>query len=128
LQKDAFLVKRSDGVLWGWGDNGAGQIGDGTNGDSNTPIQVGTWCAIINVDAVNEMRQQTLKIYPNPARGVIHVEGAESYNLEVYNIIGELILRAMNSNEIDLSYVDKGIYLLKVITPDQHILSKIIIQ
>ncbi|MEW6378500.1 MAG: Ig-like domain-containing protein [bacterium] len=43
------LALKSDGTLWAWGRNDAGQLGDGTNSDKNTPVQIGTdnqWAAI----------------------------------------------------------------------------------
>jgi hypothetical protein len=33
---------KSDGTLWAWGDNGFGQLGDGTNIDKSSPVQIGT--------------------------------------------------------------------------------------
>jgi alpha-tubulin suppressor-like RCC1 family protein len=36
------LGLRSDGTLWSWGDNAFGQLGTGTNKNSNVPQQVGT--------------------------------------------------------------------------------------
>ena len=35
------LVIKNDGSLWAWGGNYAGQLGNGTNIDSNIPIRVG---------------------------------------------------------------------------------------
>ncbi len=43
----SLAVKR-DNTLWAWGNNLEGQLGDGTNTDSNTPIQILT--DVISVD------------------------------------------------------------------------------
>ena len=34
------LAIDKEGYLWAWGDNYYGQVGDGTNNDSNVPIQI----------------------------------------------------------------------------------------
>ncbi|MDR0334395.1 MAG: hypothetical protein LBH69_00710, partial [Methanomassiliicoccaceae archaeon] len=34
------LALKSDGTVWAWGENSHGQLGDGTNDSSNTPVQV----------------------------------------------------------------------------------------
>jgi len=43
------IALKTDGSLWAWGDNNYGQLGDGTNTSSSTPIQIGVetgWLAI----------------------------------------------------------------------------------
>jgi len=32
---------KKDGTLWAWGWNDIGQLGNGTNKNSNTPVQIG---------------------------------------------------------------------------------------
>jgi alpha-tubulin suppressor-like RCC1 family protein len=39
---DHTVALKSDGTLWAWGWNGKGQLGDGTNTDSNVPVQITT--------------------------------------------------------------------------------------
>ena len=34
------LARKSDGTVWAWGGNGAGQLGDGTTMERHTPVQV----------------------------------------------------------------------------------------
>ena len=37
---DYTIALKTDGSVWAWGDNGLGQLGDGTNDNKNTPVQV----------------------------------------------------------------------------------------
>jgi hypothetical protein len=39
---DYTMAIRDDGTLWGWGDNSAGQLGNGTTDSKLEPVQVGT--------------------------------------------------------------------------------------
>jgi alpha-tubulin suppressor-like RCC1 family protein len=58
----------SDGVLWGWGDNGEGQLGDGTTIDRHTPVRI-----MENVAAVSAGRSHTMAITTD---GVLYAWGA----------------------------------------------------
>ena len=43
------LSLKSDGTVWAWGHNGSGQLGDGTETDRSTPVQVSSLSGVIAV-------------------------------------------------------------------------------
>lgn len=48
---DYTLALKNDGTVWAWGDNGAGQLGDGTTTNRSSPIQVPVLSEIVAVSA-----------------------------------------------------------------------------
>ena len=57
----------------------------------------------------------TLVVYPNPTKEKVMIEGVEAAVVQVYNILGQLVIES-KENVIDLSAQQAGIYILKVIT------------
>jgi uncharacterized repeat protein (TIGR01451 family) len=53
-----------------------------------------------------------LFVYPNPSTGVFTISSAA--NIEVYNIVGELILFENNATSIDITAAPKGMYFVKL--------------
>jgi alpha-tubulin suppressor-like RCC1 family protein len=53
------IALKSDGTVWTWGRNSEGQLGDGTNNNSNVPLQVSN---ISNVIAISGGEYHTLVI------------------------------------------------------------------
>ena len=45
------LGLRDDGTVWAWGDNGSGELGDGTTTSRSSPAQVAGLADIIAVEA-----------------------------------------------------------------------------
>ena len=45
------LASGGDGTVWAWGRNSAGQLGDGSNTDRNSPVQVSNLSDIIAIAA-----------------------------------------------------------------------------
>jgi alpha-tubulin suppressor-like RCC1 family protein len=44
------LALKSDGTVWSWGSNACGQLGDGTNNNSNSPVKVVGLSDVIAID------------------------------------------------------------------------------
>jgi alpha-tubulin suppressor-like RCC1 family protein len=45
------LATKTNGTLWGWGNNGSSQLGDGTTTNKTTPTQIGSATNWLSVDA-----------------------------------------------------------------------------
>ena len=71
----------------------------------------------------NEAR---VKIYPNPTKGLVHVEAEDITQVEAYNMLGQCVLRKEMTGShavLDLQDAAPGLYLLRVKT-ENGIVSK----
>lgn len=68
-----------------------------------------------------------IKIYPNPARDFIYVEGENLKKIAVYNVLGEII-KDVNSvsaqTKIDAADLKTGVYIIEIINQDGIKLNK----
>ncbi|TAL56862.1 MAG: T9SS type A sorting domain-containing protein [Bacteroidetes bacterium] len=66
--------------------------------------------------SVNENEENHLSVYPVPAGTEINIRplSGEKFELEIFNTLGEAIIRSKNNNTIDISQLSNGIYFLKV--------------
>lgn len=63
---------------------------------------------------LNELSNDELDVYPNPARESIYISNLKSGEVaEIYNAEGKLILSG-NNPKLDISTIDAGIYFVKV--------------
>ncbi len=54
-------------------------------------------------------------VYPSPTTGILNIQSKTSIDqIEVYNLLGQLILSNSNVNTIDISSVSQGVYFIKV--------------
>jgi photosystem II stability/assembly factor-like uncharacterized protein len=73
-------------------------------------------------------------IYPNPANGIFNITSAspESFTLEVYDVVGNKVMQQQGNrfgkNTLDLSGHTKGIYLLHIVSGNQHLIEKVVLQ
>ena len=81
-----------------------------------------------------EYHSDQLIIYPNPNTGIFNIEIADKDGnslMGVYDIMGKKLVSkvmATNKMEIDISMQPKGMYLIKVISGDNVLTQKIVVQ
>lgn len=66
--------------------------------------------------SLKESFENKFKVYPNPTKDVINIDGEKFDELEVHNLLGKKIIsKTTETKEINLSNLPKGVYLLSVI-------------
>jgi hypothetical protein len=68
----------------------------------------------INVGIKNY--EDNIMIFPNPANKIANISGVDVANIKVFNNMGQLILTQSNTNEINVSELTNGIYILSIET------------
>jgi len=53
-------------------------------------------------------------MYPNPTSDKIHIKGLNNYDLKVYNMLGQIILKANKTQYIYVKSLPSGIYFVEV--------------
>ncbi len=66
--------------------------------------------------SLNENNLFDLQVYPNPTKNILNItSNVEIKQIEVFNLLGQSVLKHTNQNNINVSYLSKGIYTLKII-------------
>ncbi len=85
-------------------------------------------------NSVDGIKENSLKLYPNPTSGIVVFEteifGNEAVRIEITELTGKTIsnYRLVDYNKIDLSDLKAGIYFIKISTGLVSEVSKIVVQ
>ena len=63
--------------------------------------------------------ESSVKVYPNPTKGLVNVEAEGMTSVELYNTLGQRVVRkdvAGNQTVLNLQDATQGLYLLRVTT------------
>jgi CubicO group peptidase (beta-lactamase class C family) len=77
------------------------------------------WQKINELDCtleINNQERNKIAIGPNPATNTISISNIESekYSVEIFDMIGNSIIKVSNQSAIDISFLASGIYLVNV--------------
>lgn len=63
------------------------------------------------------LQQSCPEVFPNPVSDYININGIESFTLLIFDINGRMVYRNDNpENRVDISLLDKGIYVVKLVS------------
>lgn len=90
-------------------------------------------CGTMDTLTSNELNitKNNISVFPNPTQNKVHIvkDNQSPSIIELYSLSGKLLLKEMysgNSNSIDLSKYNSGIYILKIISNDKIVTRQII--
>jgi len=79
---------------------------------------------------INTNSNTNFNIYPNPSTGLVKIEGAKGANVIVYDVLGTVVYNEANASDIttiDLSSLNTGNYLVKIINNNEVSTQKIVL-
>ena len=81
-----------------------------------------------NVLSSNLVEKEPIKLYPNPVKDILNIEGLQfTHNIIIYDILGKEVFKDKVYKSVDLSSLNKGLYFLKLSdTSGNNITKKII--
>ncbi|MDR9826047.1 T9SS type A sorting domain-containing protein, partial [Vibrio sp. FNV 38] len=71
-----------------------------------------------STDGLDEPTENPLTVWPNPAKDFVRIEGTEAAEVQVYNAVGQMVKTIQGSNEINVSGLVEGVYLLRITDAD----------
>lgn len=88
--------------------------GTTSNWKLGSTVTTGNTCATLgNTDFENIAK---ITVYPNPSRGVFNIVSQQNMVVEIYDMLGKLVLNqkiAIGTDSVDISNFSSGVYLLK---------------
>lgn len=76
-----------------------------------------------NLSGLNTLTEEGLVVYPNPTSSILNLEGLHAADkIQLLDLQGKLILSGnQQSKSLDISSLEKGVYLLRVSREGKHI-------
>lgn len=87
------------------------------------------WGTLLSVENLNENNK--ISIYPNPVKNILNIKTQQELAVSIYNILGKKVLSNTinsNTNTINVANLSKGVYLIKLKSPQGTITKKLIKQ
>ena len=82
------------------------QVLDGPDCDSVIGL------TLMILEGITESAETSIQVWPNPTTGTLHITADNINKVEIYNLLGQMVLTAEKVETIDLSNLENGVYFL----------------
>ena len=111
-----FKINQEDGIITSNSDVISYQnIDDTCYSDNIVPLRVEECISIVNKE--NTVEDNSLIISPNPAKDYVKLTTEKikgNYEVTLLNVVGEIVFKTKNQNELNVSFLSKGLYFIQV--------------
>ena len=73
-------------------------------------------------DAVDSEKVAGIQVYPNPAMDIVHIQGVDATEVQIFSAIGQLVKMVRGANDINVNDLPNGQYLLRIISANPETL------
>ena len=78
--------------------------------------------------SIEEAGSGTIVVYPNPTANILNIDTRLDVDVEVYDMMGRLVINESKSKRIDFTSVENGIYNLIILHEDIRITKRVVKQ
>lgn len=94
----------------------------GTNGSNSDIIGIDTFSIDRETLAVSDVNKNAINIFPNPAKDVLNISSKENYkSVKIFNLYGQQVMEQTFNKEINISKLEKGVYMLNLTKPNNTV-------
>lgn len=85
--------------------------------------------SFVDATGINNLANQNIKLYPNPAHNTINITGADNATVTISNILGEQLIQLDNTQNIttiNINSLPQGTYMVRILRNGQATTHKFI--
>ena len=86
------------------------------------------YCAQGWPTAVEDISALGIVVFPNPTQNILTIETRLEIEVEVYDLVGKLLIKEKNTKRLDLSNLSNGLYNLSIVYKEKRYNKQIIKQ
>ncbi len=82
--------------------------------DANGCVATSVFFFINNVGLGSAISPESIRVYPNPAYGLVHIDAPVPVNAVVRDVTGQVVFRAYGARGVDMEPFADGVYILQI--------------